>query len=352
MVNTAARTETRRPTAPAVPPLRIAFFGTPEFAVPSLDALLAAAPHTVAGVVTQPDRPRGRGQKTSNAPVKARALAAGVPVLQPEKMKDPAFLASLAAWNADLGVVAAYGRILTDAILAIPRLGMINVHASLLPKYRGAAPVHRAVIAGETSTGVTIMRVVKALDAGPTIVKEHRPIGPDETSAEVEGDLARIGARLLVAVVDLLARGNAAEWPQNDAEATYAHRLTKDDGAIDWSWPAPRIHNLIRGLHPWPHAFSFVQGKRVIVRRSELPGPKGPGLHPSDVGRVLLDPSSHPSAPPGTILEADGDRLIVATGDGALRITEIQAEGKRPMSARDFLAGHRLTAGDRFTATT
>jgi methionyl-tRNA formyltransferase len=304
------------------------FFGTPAFAVPSLDALLRAAPHTVVGVVTQPDRPRGRGQKLSDAPVKARAVHAGLPLLQPERMKDPAFLEALAAWGADLGVVAAYGRILTDAILATPRLGMINVHASLLPRYRGAAPVHRAVIAGETSTGVTIMRVVRALDAGAMFVKEQRPIGPDETSDEVERALAQIGARLLVAAVDQIARGSAVETPQHDAESTYAHRLTKEDGIIDWSWPAARIHNLIRGLHPWPHAFSFVQKKRIILRRSAL---ETPG-----------------SGSPGTILEADGDRLIVATGEGALRILEIQAEGKRPMTAREFLAGHRLTVGERF----
>jgi methionyl-tRNA formyltransferase len=343
MVSTSTQTDIRPPVA-TVPPLRIVFFGTPEFAVPTLDALLAATPHTVVGVVTQPDRPRGRGQKVSDAPVKTRALAAGLPVLQPERMKDPAFLDALAAWNADLGVVAAYGRILTETILAIPRLGMINVHASLLPRYRGAAPVHRAVIAGELSTGVTIMRVVKALDAGATIVKEHRPIGADETSEEVERALARIGARLLVAVVDLMARNNAVEWPQNDAEATYAHRLTREDGVIDWNWPAARVHNLIRGLHPWPHAFSFLHGKRFILRRSAIdtPGPKGPGLQ-TDVGRVLPDP-------PGTILEAEGDRLIVATGDGLLRLVEIQAEGKRPMNVREFLAGHRLTAGDRFTS--
>ncbi len=260
--------------------LRIVFFGTPAFAVPSLDALLRASPHTVVGVVTQPDRPRGRGQKLSDAPVKARAVDAGLPVLQPERMKDPAFLDALAAWGADLGVVAAYGRILTEAILATPRLGMINVHASLLPRYRGAAPVHRAVIAGETSTGVTIMRVVKALDAGAMIVKEHRPIGPDETSDEVERALAQIGARLLVAAVDQIARGSAVETPQNDAESTYAHRLTKEDGVIDWSWPAARIHNLIRGLHPWPHAFSFVQGKRVILRRSALERRPDPAYKP------------------------------------------------------------------------
>jgi methionyl-tRNA formyltransferase len=324
MVTAATQTETGAP----VPPLRIVFFGTPAFAVPSLDALLLASPHTVVGVVTQPDRPRGRGHKLSDAPVKARAVDAGLPVLQPERMKDQAFLDALAAWGADLGVVAAYGRILTDAILATPRLGMINVHASLLPRYRGAAPVHRAVIAGETSTGVTIMRVVTALDAGAMFVKEHRPIAPDETSDEVERALAQIGARLLVGVVDQIARGHAVETPQNDAESTYAHRLTREDGAIDWSWPAARVHNLIRGLHPWPHAFSFVQGKRVIVRRSAV--------------------EAAGSGAPGTILEADGDRLIVATGEDTLRILEMQAEGKRPMTAREFLAGHRLTVGDRF----
>ena len=313
--------------------LRIVFFGTPAFAVPTLDALIAS-PHIVVGAVTQPDRPRGRGQKMSDAPVKARALSAGLPLLQPERMKDPVFLDGLADWNADLGVVAAYGRILTDQLLAIPRLGMINVHGSLLPRYRGAAPVHRAVIAGDRFTGVTIMRVVKALDAGPMLAKEQRAIGPDETSEDVEQALARLGAGLLIAVVDQIARGNTNDTAQDASAVTYAHKITKDDGAIDWSWPTKRIHNLIRGLHPWPHGFSFLGGTRVIIRRSAIEAP-------SDVGRA-------PSDPPGTIVEADGDRLIVATGDGLLRLTEVQAEGKRPMAARDFLAGHRLIPGHRF----
>jgi methionyl-tRNA formyltransferase len=330
MVSSAAPAATR--DAGMVPPLRIAFFGTPEFAVPTLEALLGAAPHTVAGVVTQPDRPRGRGHKMSDAPVKACAVAADLPILQPSKMTDTNFLDALRGWDADLGVVAAYGRILTGEILAIPRLGMINVHASLLPKYRGAAPIHRAVIAGETMTGVTIMRVVKALDAGGMIAREQRPIGPDETSDEVERDLARIGARLLVAVVDRIARGTVHEAPQDESAVTYAHRLTKEDGVVDWSLPAARIHNLIRGLHPWPHAFSFVQGRRVILRRSETYPP---------------DPPDRPGQP-GMIIEASAERLIVATGDGLLRLVEIQAEGKRPMAVRDFLAGHPLQPGDRF----
>jgi methionyl-tRNA formyltransferase len=319
--------------------LRIVFFGTPEFAVPTLDALLASR-HQVVGLVTQPDRPRGRGHKTSEAPVKARATAVDLPILQPERLKDQVFLDALDAWRADLGVVAAYGKILTDMVLATPRLGMINVHASLLPRYRGAAPVHRAIIAGEHETGVTIMRVVKALDAGPMLATARRPIGPEETSDDVERDLARLGAPLLVATVDELAAGRPTETPQNDSLATYARRLKKEDGAIDWSWPAERIHNLIRGLHPWPHAFTFVRGARLIIRRS--------AVRRSEVSDT--SDTFGRGGGPGTVLAAGGDDLIVATGNGALRIGEIQAEGKRPMTARDFLAGHRLTRGDRFTA--
>jgi methionyl-tRNA formyltransferase len=312
--------------------LRIVFFGTPEFAVPTLDALLGSR-HSVVGVVTQPDRPRGRGQKTSDAPVKARAAAAGLPLLQPERLKDPAFTSALSALGADLGVVAAYGKILSDAVLATPRLGMINVHASLLPRYRGAAPVHRAVIAGEVETGVTIMRVVKALDAGAMMATVRRPIGPDETSQEVERDLARLGADLLVETTDALAEGRTTETPQDDAAASYAHRLTKDDGVVDWGWPAARVHNLIRGLHPWPHAFTFHHGRRLILIRSRVA---------PDAAQASSDDT------PGTVVEAAGDRLFVAAGEGRVQLLTVQAEGKRPMSAREFLAGHKLAVGDLF----
>jgi len=233
--------------------LRIVFFGTPAFAVPTLDALLQSR-HPVVGVVTQPDRPRGRGQKVTHAPVKQRAIAGHLAVLQPDRLKDSAFLDGLAALRADLGIVAAYGRILNDAVLASPRLGLLNVHASVLPRYRGAAPVHRAVIAGETETGVTIMRVVKALDAGPMLAVTRRPIGPDETSEDVERDLALLGARLLVDTIDRLAQGRVDETPQDDAAATYAPRLTRADGVIDWTWPAERVHNVIRGLYQFYQA--------------------------------------------------------------------------------------------------
>jgi methionyl-tRNA formyltransferase len=311
-------------------PLRVVLFGTPDFAVPTLDALLAS-PHTVVGAVCQPDRPRGRGHKVSIGAVKARALGAGVPVLQPERLKDEPFLASLRALGADLGVVAAYGKILPDAVLALPRLGMINVHGSLLPRYRGAAPVHRAIVGGERETGITIMRVVKALDAGPMMAIARRPIGPDETSDDVERDLARIGAGLLVGVVDQLADGAVGETPQDDAGATYAPRLTKADSRFDWDWPATRIHNLIRGLHPWPHAETFLHGRRLILLRSA----------------VIDEPGD---APPGSVLAAGPGELVVAAGSGRVRLLELQAEGKRPMQAREFLTGHRVSPGHRFTA--
>ena len=309
-------------------PLRVVFFGTPEFAVPTLDALLHSR-HSVVAVVTQPDRPRGRGQRTSDAPVKARAIGAGVPALQPATLKDPQFIERFRALNADLGVVAAYGKILSDAVLATPRLGLINVHASLLPRHRGAAPVHRAIVAGDRETGVTIMRVVKALDAGPMMAAARRAIGDDETSVDVERDLASMGAALLVATVDDLAAGRATETPQNDAEATYAHRLTKADGLIDWSRSAEQIHNLVRGMHPWPHAFTFLHQARFIVHRSTW--------------------SVDDAGEPGTIVIASGDELAIAAGRGTLHVHGIQAEGKRLMQTREFLAGHRLSPGDRFS---
>ena len=235
------------------PALRVVFFGTPQFAVPTLERLLASR-HAVAGVVTQPDRPRGRGHKTVDAPVKARALEAGVPVLQPPALKAPEFLSALSALDADIGVVAAYGKLLSDAVLAIPRLGMLNVHASLLPRYRGAAPIHRAVIAGERGTGVTIMRVVKALDAGPMLASVRRPILNHETSEDVEHDLSQLGAELLVSTLEECLDGPVRETPQADADATYASRLTKEDGLVNWSLTADAVHDLVRGLYPWPHA--------------------------------------------------------------------------------------------------
>lgn len=314
-----------------VAPLRVAFFGTPEFAVPTLRALLASR-HPVVGVVTQPDRPRGRGHKVSDAPIKVLALEHGLPILQPERLKPPDVAEAIRAWQPDLGVVAAYGRIIPEALLELPRLGMINVHASLLPKYRGAAPVHRAVIDGETETGVTIMRLVRELDAGDMIAKVKRPIGPDDTSDVVEHDLAELGAGLLVEVVDRMAEGPVPEERQDFMMATYAPRLTKEEGLVDWALPAMFIHNRVRGLYPWPHAYTYLDGHRLILLQT----------------RVDDEPSSEP---PGTIVAASRDNLHVATGHGGrVAILRLQPEGRRPMTAREFLAGHVIRPGARLTA--
>jgi len=308
----------------------VVFFGTPQFAVPSLGHLLASS-HRVCGVVTQPDRPRGRGQKITDAPVKSVALQHGVPVVQPARLRDPEFTATLRASKPDLGVVVAYGQLIPEDVLQIPRLGMINVHASLLPKYRGAAPVHRAVIAGERETGVTIMRVVKALDAGAMLARATRPIGADETSEDVERDLAETGARLLVDVIDRMEHGPLAEEPQDASASTYASKLTKEEGLIDWTLPARAIHDRVRGLHPWPHAYGYLDGMRVILLKTRVEG-------------------EETTAEPGTLVASSRDVITVAAGDGRLiAIEHLQPEGRRPMQAREFLAGRPIAPGTRFT---
>jgi methionyl-tRNA formyltransferase len=313
----------------AAAPLRVVFFGTPEFAVPTLGNLLSSR-HIVVGVVTQPDRPSGRGHKVADSPVKALALERGVPVVQPDRLRAPEVAQTLRTWNADVGVVAAYGKIIPEDILSIPRLGMINVHASLLPKYRGAAPVHRAVIDGERETGVTIMRVEKLLDAGPMLAKATRPIGPDETSDVVERDLAERGAALLVEVLDQLSAGEAVQELQDFMLCTYAPKLTKEEGLIDWNLPASFIHNRVRGLYPWPHAYTYLDGRRLIVLKTH-------------VAPAMTD------AEPGTVLDT-ADGIQVATGHGERIVIErIQPEGKRPMTASEFLAGHPISTGARFS---
>jgi methionyl-tRNA formyltransferase len=327
------------------PGLSVVFFGTPAFAAPTLDALLHSR-HRVVGVVSQPDRPRGRGQKLSVAPVKELALAAGLPVLQPERLKDPAFLQAFAALGADLGVVAAYGRIIPEVVIETPRLGLINVHGSLLPRYRGAAPIQRAVMAGDAETGVTIMRIVKAMDAGAMFAKVARPIPPDATSAEVEHDLAGVGARLLVEVVNAMAAGTAREEPQDDTRATYAPKITREESPIDWTRPAQAIHDQVRGLTPWPHASTALGGARLLVIRTVPEPPAGK----STSGGVSHSREKHlPTSIPGAVIEAAGDAIRVATGHGILRILALQPEGKRVMTAREFLAGRPIPAGTRIS---
>jgi len=303
-----------------VAPLRVLYFGTPRFAVPTLERLIAS-PHEVVGVVTQPDRPRGRGQKVSASPVKAVAVAHHIPVLQPTQLRDAAWLDEVAALRADIGVVAAYGRILPQALLDLPPRGLINVHASLLPRWRGAAPIHRAVLAGDAVTGITIMRVVLALDAGPMLARVETPIAPDDTSESLEVRLASMGAELLVATLDRLSAGPMDEVPQDEALVTYAERLQRAESTVDWAQPAARIDCQIRGLHPWPLAVVRVQERSVAL------------LHSS-----VVDEDAR-AVVPGTIVAASHDVLHVACAPGVLAITQVKPEGRRPMAVRDFLNG-------------
>ena len=321
--------------------VKIVFFGTPAFGVPTMKRLLAAS-NPVVAAVTQPDRPRGRGHQTSESPVKQLARSRSIPVLQPDKLKDPTFLDSLAALQPDLGVVAAYGKILPQAVLAAPRLGLINVHASLLPQYRGAAPVHRAIMAGEPRTGITIIRLVREMDAGPMLASEARDIGPDETSDVVERDLAQLGAELLLRCVDALDADAGREVAQDEHQATYAPRLTKIDGLIDWNESARAVHNRVRGLHPWPHAYTFLGDTRYVILHTAISRDDEQGQR----GAAVPRPS------PGQIVEAHGDRLVVAAGPAghgsAVAILKIQPEGRRAMTTREFLAGHPIAAAAAF----
>ena len=308
------------------PSLRIVYFGTPAFAVPTLRAVIASR-HEVAAVVSQPDKPKGRGHQTAPTATKEVALANGIPVWQPDRLRNVDFLCQVTELQPDLGVVAAYGKLLPEALLQIPRLGMINVHGSVLPRWRGAAPVHRAVIEGDTETGVTIMRVVKELDAGAIFVIGGRPIGPDETSVEVERAIADLGAVLAVQTVDALAEGRAVETPQPEHGITYASKLSKAEGNVTWTEPASRIHNLVRGLQPWPLVTARLGDSRVLIHRTALTG-------------------TVTTATPGTVVRAGGDDLEIAAGDGGIvRILELQPEGRRVMRARDFLASRRIAPG-------
>ncbi len=305
--------------------MRVMLFGTPQFAVPTLAALLDT--HDVAAVITRPDRPHGRGQKVSPNPVKALATARGIPVLQPTRLDDPEWLAQIEALGADLAVVVAYGRLLPQRLLDLPRLGFINVHASLLPRWRGAAPIHRAVLAGDTQTGITIMRVVLALDAGPAFASAATPIGPKDTSEVLETRLAAMGAELLVATIARMASGAVSETPQDESGVTYAARLERRESQIDWNRPAVEIDRQIRGLQPWPLAAAIVEGRRIAFLKSSV-----------------VDAAS-PGATPGEILEAGDHGLVIACGTGAVRLTDVLPEGRRAMPASAFLRGAPVKVG-------
>ncbi|MCL6621167.1 MAG: methionyl-tRNA formyltransferase [Syntrophobacterales bacterium] len=304
-------------------PWRVIFFGTPEFAVPTLEALTAAG-EEVAAVVTQPDRPRGRGQKPAPPPVKVRAQALGLPVLQPSRLKDPAFLAWLAEMAPELLVVAAYGRLLPAQLLALPQVGCLNVHASLLPRYRGAAPVNWALIHGDPETGVTIMWMVEELDAGPVFLQERVAILPEDNAGTLGARLAEVGARLLVAALQHLRRGEVIKIPQPQTGVSYAPPLTPEMQRLDFTREAREVAGWIRGLDPKPGAYTLYQGKRL-----KLFG-----------GRVAEETDA--PAPPGTVLGLTPAGLLIACGRGLVTVQELQWPGGTRLPAAEFLRGRPL----------
>ena len=303
--------------------MRLVFAGTPEFAATALNAI-ADAGHDVALVLTQPDRPAGRGMALQPSPVKRTALARGLPVSQPPTLKEASAQEGIAAIGADVIVVAAYGLILPQAVLDMPRYGCINIHASLLPRWRGAAPIQRALLAGDGETGVCIMQMEAGLDTGPVLLREALPIGGDDTAGSLHDRLAMLGARLAVAA---LAKLPLAGEAQPAAGVSYAHKLEKSEATIDWSWPATEIDRLIRAFDPSPGAQARLAGQVVKVWKAAAVAASGEA---------------------GTILAVDRDCFVVACGEGALAVTELQKAGGRRLPVREFLAGHRLTVGDRF----
>jgi methionyl-tRNA formyltransferase len=313
-----------------VPPLRIVFCGTPAFAVPALREVIGHPDFSIEGAVTQPDRPRGRGGEIFSSPVKAQAVAAGIPVYQPLKIRSEEAQEYFARVAPDVVVIIAYGQIIPARLIAIPRLGWINLHGSLLPKYRGAAPIHWAVANGETRTGLTTMSIDAGLDTGPTLLTWETEIGPDETALELYARMAEDGAPLMVSTLRRLASGSITAVPQDNSQATFAPPLKKEDGRIDWSLPARVIYNRIRGFQPWPGAFTLFRRKQCGIW-----------------GRPA---ASGFAGAPGAI-RVDAGEVYVACGDGsALRLEFVQLEGRKRITTREFANGVRLVEGEKFGA--
>lgn len=308
--------------------MRIVFMGTPDFAVSSLQALHDCGQHEIVGVVTQPDRPQGRGHKLVPTPVKEYALSQGYTVYQPQRVKTPEFIELLRSLQPELIVVAAFGQLLNKELLELPRYGCINVHASLLPKYRGAAPIQYAIIKGEQESGVTIMQMDIGMDTGAMLAQTVVPIGTEMTMGELQDELKREGAELLLKVIEQLAAGTAVAVPQDDAQATYATLLDRSMERIDWTRPAQELHDLIRGFDPAPSTFTKLpNGKSLKLWRSRLT-------------------QQQSAAAPGTVVEVGKRSFFVACGEGVLEITEVQPESKKRMPAQVFVNGRGVSVGD------
>ncbi|OCL27936.1 methionyl-tRNA formyltransferase [Orenia metallireducens] len=312
--------------------MRVAFMGTPDFAVPCLQALIEADFLDVVGVVSQPDRKRGRGQKVKPTPVKKRALKHDIEVFQPEKVSTAEGIAKLEEWNPEVIVVVAYGQILKEEVLNLPKYGCINIHASLLPKYRGAAPIHRAIIDGEEKTGITTMHMDKGMDTGDMILKEELEISPEDTVGTLHDKLSEIGANLIVETLKQIEAGSAPREQQDDEQATYAPKISKQEGLVDWSKDVRSIWNLIRGMNPWPGSYTYQEGSRLKLWNSKIYDNK-------KVAEGVI---------PGTVVKVDDELgIVVQTGEGQLLLTEVQPASKQRIDATDYLRGYDIRVGSK-----
>lgn len=311
--------------------MKIIYMGTPDFSVGALEAMIEAG-HEITAVVTQPDKPKGRGKEMQMTPVKECALKHGIPVLQPVKIKTPEAIAELRQYEADAFVVAAFGQIISKEILEMPRYGCINIHASLLPKYRGAAPIQRVILDGETETGVTIMQMDEGIDTGDMLMKTVVPIDAKDTGETLHDKLAAAGAKLIVEALREIEAGNIHPEKQDDSKSCYAKMLSKSLGLIDWNQEAVVIERLIRGLNSWPSAYTYLQGKTMKIWEAEVLEEKAEGAA-------------------GTVAAVTKDAIVVNTGVNKLKITTCQLEGKKRMSVKDFLLGYTVEVGTQFTQT-
>jgi len=320
--------------------MRIVFWGTPEFALPSLSAL-ARAGHTIAAAVTRPDRPAGRGRRSRPSPVKRLATEMAIPVLQPETTREPCFVAALRSLEPDLSVVVAYGGLLPENVLTVPRLGSVNLHASLLPELRGAAPINWAIIRGDRRTGVTAMRMVRELDAGPVLRQVETEITPETTAGELSRRLSRLGSELLVECAALMAEGTLPEREQEHAFATFAPKLDRSSARLDWSCGAEEVARWVRGCDPWPGAWSELDGRPVQLFAPSVV---------DDTSAPTAQSAAPGNAAPGTVARADPrSGLIVVAGCGALRIAEVKPAGRSRMPAAAWVRGRGVREGQRFT---
>ncbi len=311
--------------------MRIVYMGTPEIAATVLTEIITSGKHQVLAAVTQPDKPKGRGMEMVFSDVKKEALKYGIPVFQPEKASDPAFIEEIKALNPDIIVVTAYGKILKPALLAIPKYGCINVHASLLPKYRGASPIQWAVINGETESGVTIMYMAEGLDTGDMILQKELRLDSKETAGSLHDRLAALGGPAVLEAMDMIEEGIAPRIPQEEALANYVTTIDKSFGKVNFSEDALRIERLIRGLNPWPGTFTYIDGKMLKLWDAEV---LADYKCPKDKANI-----------PGVVVEVNKDSFVVLCGTGALKVLKVQLEGKKQMDAADFLRGFKMETG-------